>query len=211
MSINLSKGQNICLDKTEVNVNQIQVGLGWDIKADSTVKDEFDLDVFGIIVDQNDKGATEENLFFYNNVDGKGTKSTDAYAGVTDINGRAKEILKTSVIVPTKDNLTGEGDGDDETMFINASLLTKDKKAIIVVNIYEADKRKQAFGIVNNSYARILSVDGSEFCRYDLKEDFSIESGVIIGEIYWSGEEVKIRAIGKGFSGDLNALFSQYK
>lgn len=212
-TLNLVKGQNLKLDKSQVNTDQIQVGLGWDIKADSTVTNEFDLDVFGIVVGLDDKGATASSTHFYNNIDGKGASSNTVYAGLNtteEIIKKAKEVLLGSVVVPTKDNLTGEGAGDDETLFVNASLLPKDKKVLLAVNIYDANNRKQVFGMVNNAYCRILAQDGSEFCRYDLKEDFSIETGVIVGEIYWAGDDLKIRAIGKGFSGDLTALVNQY-
>lgn len=211
--LNLQKGGNVKLDIAKVNLSEIQVGLGWDIKADSTVASEFDLDVFGILVDTNDKGATGANTHFYNNIDGKGTSSNTAYAGLSsteEINKKAKEILKTSVLVTTKDNLTGAGSGDDETLFVNSSLLPKDKKVLIAVNIYDAKDRKQVFGMVNGAYCRILNADGSEFCRYDLKEDFSIETGVIIGEIYWNGDDLKVRALGKGFTGTLTDLVNQH-
>lgn len=211
--LNLVKGQNVKLDITKVNINEIQVGLGWKEKTDSTITSEFDLDVFGLVVGLDDKGATASGTHFYNNVDGKGTTSETAYAGLStkeDIFKKAKELLTSSTVVTTKDNRNGEGEGDDETLFVNSSLLPKDKKIIIVVNIYDANARKQVFGMVNESYCRILAQDGSEFCKYDLKEDFSIETGVIVGEIYWSGEDLKIRAVGKGFNGDLTALVNQY-
>lgn len=211
--LNLVKGQNVKLDIAKVNLNEIQVGLGWDIKTDSTVAHDFDLDVFGIVVGADDKGATASSTHFYNNVDGKGATSNTVYAGLIsteEINKKAKEVLLTSAVVPTKDNLTGEGSGDDETLFVNSSLLPKDKKVLVAVNIYDANARKQVFGMVNNAYCRVLAQDGSEFCHYDLKEDFSIETGVIVAEIYWAGEDLKIRAIGKGFSGDLTALVNQY-
>lgn len=210
MSLNLAKGQNLNLSKEGVNLAKIQVGLGWDINTDSTVKTEFDLDVFGLVVDNQNKGVTENDVYFYNNVDGKGTTSKVAYPDGVDVQAKIDEILKTAPIAVSKDNLSGEGSGDDETMFANAANLPKDKKVIVVVNIYEAATRKQTFGMVSNVYCRVLS-NGDEVCKYDLTEDFSIESGVIIAEFYWVGDELKVKALGKGFTGDVNDLFNQYK
>jgi len=212
MSLSLQKGQNLKLEKADLNLNELQVGLGWNVKNDSSVKDDYDLDVVGLIVNASDgKGATEANFFFYGNVDGKGTSSDVAYASSTDVVATAKSILANAPVVITKDNRTGQGDGDDETLFINSSLLPKDKKILIAVNIYEADKRKQAMGMVDGAYCSIKGSDGKEHIRYDLKEDFSIESGVIVGEIYWNNEDLKVRALGQGFTGDLNALLSQHQ
>lgn len=212
MSLNLKKGGNLSLTKEGVNLNKIQVGLGWDTNQDSTIKTEFDLDVFGLLVDNNNKGITEAGTFFYNNVDGKGTSSLKAYPPSLDgtaITAKMDEFLKSSPVVISKDNLSGAGDGDDETLFINSTNLPKDKKIIVVVNIYEADSRKQTFGMVSNVYARVLS-NGTEVCKYDLAEDFSIESGVIIAEIYWNNDELKVKALGKGFTGTVDTLFTQY-
>jgi tellurium resistance protein TerD len=212
--VNLQKGQNIPLDKADVNQDQIQVGIGWDQNTDSTIKNDIDIDIFALIVDAStEKGLTAENLFYYGNVNGKNLSSDDAYRGLSDknaIHAKAKELLLSSPVVITKDNRDGKGDGDDETLFINASLLPKDKKAIIVSNIYEADKLKQTFGMVKNAQVNLKNTKGAEEIRYDLGEDFSIESGVIIAELYWSADGLKIKAIGKGFTGDVNELSKQY-
>lgn len=209
MSLNLKKGGNLVLDKAAGNLNKILIGLGWDIKTDSTVKDDFDLDVFGLIVNSDNKGLTDANVRYYNNVDGTGLTAETAYGQGTDVAKKLDELLAKSALVVSADNRTGEGTGDDETMFVNASLLPKDKKIVVVVNIYEAAARKQTFGMVSNVYGRVL-LDGAEFCKYDLAEDFSIESGVILAEIYWAGDEVKIKALGKGFEGDVNDLYNAY-
>lgn len=211
MSLQLTKGVNLKLSKYSLNLNQIQVGLGWDINQDSTIKHEFDLDVSGIVVNSTtNKGALEQDVFFYNNVDGTGKSSVDAYPASKDVMTEAKKMLLNSPVVITKDNRTGEGDGDDETLFINASKLPKDKKVIILVTIHEAKDRRQTFGMVNNSYCRIVADNGTEYCRYDLKEDFSIETGVEVAEIYWYNDELKVRALGKGFNGNLQDAYNKF-
>jgi tellurium resistance protein TerD len=118
----------------------------------------------------------------------------------------AKKLAENSVIVITKDNLDGKKDGDDETLFINSSLLIEGKKVIIVVNIYEAKQRKQLFGMVKNAKCVIYGTDSASF---DLGEDFSLETGVIVGEFYLNNGVSKFKALGEGFEGDLNDLIKK--
>lgn len=213
MSINLKKGANINLAKEASSTVIFKVGLGWDIKQDSTMKDEVDIDVMAIITDSNDKGATESSCRFYNNIDGSGKTSVDHYKNM-DINQAMVEATKlavNSVAVTTKDNLTGDGDGDDETLFINGSLLKDDQKVKVCINIYEADQRKQVFGMVKNAFVRVYDDKGVEICKYDLGEDFALETGVIVGEFYKVNSELKFKALGTGFTGDLNQLIQQFQ
>lgn len=211
MTLRLEKGGNLNLSKSNLDLNQLQVGLGWDINTDSTIKHDFDLDVSGIVVNATtNRGIVESDVYYYNNVDGSGKSSDVAYPSNKDVMVEAKLLLLNSPVVITKDNRTGQGDGDDETLFINASKLPKDKKVVIFVTIHEAKERRQTFGMVDNSYCRIVSNSGVEYCRYDLKEDFSIETGVEVAEIYWKGDELKVRALGKGFVGDLNDVFNKF-
>lgn len=210
--INLKKGANINLAKEAPTTTIFKVGLGWDIKQDSTMKDEVDIDVMAIITDSNDKGATEDSCRFYNNIDGTGKTSAAHYSGM-DINQAMQEAIKlaqSSVAVTTKDNLTGDGDGDDETLFINGSLLKDDQKVKVCVNIYEGDARKQVFGMVKNAFVKVYDDKGAEICKYDLGEDFSIETGVNVGEFYKVNGELKFKALGTGFTGDLNQLIQQF-
>lgn len=212
MSINLKKGQNLNLSK-ETTSTMFRVGLGWDLNQDSTIKNEIDIDVFGLITDASDKGVVDSEIRFYNNIDGTGKSSSTHYSGMSTLDSfkEAEKLAATSVLVNTLDNLTGAGDGDDETMFFNSLLLADDKKVKILVNIYEAKARKQLFGMVKNAYVSVYDSAGTVICRYDLAEDFSIETGVIVGEFYKVGGETKFKALGTGFEGDLNDLVTKFK
>lgn len=210
--LQLAKGGNLQLSKVTADKN-LSVGLSWDKNTDSTVKDEIDIDVFGIIVDSNDKGVDDGLVRFYNNIDGSGKTSEKHYAGMTkdQVFAEAKKLAENSVIVITKDNRDGSGDGDDETLFVNSSLLIEGKKVIIAMNIYEAKERKQLFGMVKNAKARVYDASGAELFVMDLGEDFSLETGVIVGEFYLSNGEAKFRNLSVGFSGDINDLISNYR
>ena len=110
------------------------------------------------------------------------------------------------------DNLTGAGDGDDEQIRIDlAAVPANISKIAFCVTIYDADARHQNFGQVNNSYIRIFNEDtGEELLRYDLGEDFSIETAAIFGELYKNGGEWKFNAIGSGYQGGLKAICANY-
>jgi tellurium resistance protein TerD len=210
--LQLAKGGNLQLSKVTADKN-LSVGLSWDKNTDSTVKDEIDIDVFGIIVDSNDKGVDDGLVRFYNNIDGSGKTSEKHYAGMTkdQVFAEAKKLAENSVIVITKDNRDGQGDGDDETLFVNSSLLMEGKKVIIAMNIYEAKERKQLFGMVKNAKARVYDASGTELFVMDMGEDFSLETGVIVGEFYLSNSEAKFKNLSVGFEGTINDLISKYK
>ena len=110
------------------------------------------------------------------------------------------------------DNLTGAGDGDDEQIKIDLSKVPAEiTKIAFTVTIYEADARRQNFGQVSNAFVRIFDENsGEELLRYDLGEDFSIETAVVFGELYKNGEEWKFNAIGSGYQGGLAALCNMY-
>ena len=110
------------------------------------------------------------------------------------------------------DNLTGEGDGDDEQIEVNLSDIPANvERVAFTVTIYEAEARRQNFGQVSNAYIRIVDVNtNSELIRYDLGEDFSIETAVVVGELYRHNGEWKFNAIGSGFQGGLAALCGHY-
>lgn len=210
--LQLAKGGNLQLSKVTADKN-LSVGLSWDKNTDSTVKDEIDIDVFGIIVDSNDKGVDDGLVRFYNNIDGSGKTSEKHYAGMTkdQVFAEAKKLAENSVIVITKDNRDGQGDGDDETLFVNSSLLMEGKKVIIAMNIYEAKERKQLFGMVKNAKARVYDASGAELFVMDMGEDFSLETGVIVGEFYLSNGEAKFKNLSVGFEGTINDLIAKYK
>jgi tellurium resistance protein TerD len=210
--INLQKGGNLSLSKVSTSTT-FRVGLGWDKNTDSTIKEDIDIDVFGLIVDENNKNVVDSEIRFYNNIDGNNLKSADFY-GSLSVEESYKESLKLSeksVVVCSKDNLTGMGDGDDETLFFNSLLLPADRKVVIAINIYEAKTRKQLFGMVKNAYCSVYDMSGNIIVKYDLGEDFSIETGIIVGEFYHKDSEIKFKALGSGFDGDLNNLVSKFK
>lgn len=192
MAVNLSKGAKISLDKVAADagvqggLSNLFCGLGWDTnKYDGGA--QFDLDASVFLVGMSGKVESESNFVFYNNKVAPGVQHMG-------------------------DNRTGDGDGDDEV--INLDLTKVDtgvSKIAITVTIDQADARKQNFGMVNNAYIRV--VDGAtntELLRYDLGEDYSIETAIVVAEIYRNNGEWKFNAIGSGFAGGLPALCQNY-
>lgn len=182
--VNLSKGQKVDLTKTNPGLTKIMVGLGWDInKYDGGA--EFDLDAAAFLLGADGRASSEADFVFYNN----------------------KEHSSGSV-VHMGDNKTGEGDGDDEVINIDLNAVPENiDKIDFTVTIFEADERNQNFGQVNNAYIRILNQDnGEELIHFDLGEDFSIETAVVVAELYRHHGEWKFNAIGSGFAGGLAAL-----
>ena len=188
MGINLSKGQKVDLTKGNPGLKNIMVGLGWDVNAfDSGV--DFDLDAAAFMLGADGKCPTEKEFVFYGNL--KHTSGSVNHMG---------------------DNLTGEGDGDDEQIQIDLSKIPANiEKIAFTVTIYDADKRKQNFGQVSNAFIRIVDeANNAELIRYDLGEDFSIETAVVVGELYRNNGEWKFNAIGSGFQGGLAALCGHF-
>ncbi len=188
MPINLSKGQKVDLTKGNPGLRKIMVGLGWDVNAfDSGAA--FDLDAAAFMLGQNGKCPTENEFIFYKNLENS--------------SGAVKHM---------GDNLTGEGEGDDEQILIDLTLIPANvDKVAFTVTIYDSDARRQNFGQVSNSFIRIVDeTTGQELIRYDLGEDFSIETAVVVGELYRHGGEWKFNAIGSGFQGGLAALCGHY-
>ncbi|WP_040197235.1 TerD family protein [Candidatus Soleaferrea massiliensis] len=188
MPINLSKGQKIDLTKGRAGLDKILVGLGWDVNRYDG-GGEFDLDVSVFMTGASGSVEKDTNFVFYNN-------PQDASGSV----------------VYMGDNRTGEGEGDDEQVTITLSTVPADvQKIAFTVTIYDAATRSQNFGQVENSYIRIVDVNsGEELIRYDLNEDYSVETAVIAGELYRNGGEWKFAAIGSGFQGGLEALCRNY-
>ena len=188
MAINLSKGQKVDLTKGNPGLTNIIVGLGWDTnKYDG--RNDFDLDSSVFLLNSSGKCASEGDFIFYNNTSGS--------------NG---------AVVHTGDNRTGEGDGDDEQVNINLSNVSSSiEKIAFSITIHDAEARGQNFGQVNNSYVRIINADTQEeLIRYDLGEDFSIETAVVVGELYRHNNKWKFNAIGSGYQGGLGALVSDF-
>ncbi|PKR83282.1 TerD family protein [Heyndrickxia camelliae] len=188
MGIVLSKGQRIDLTKTNPGLTKAIIGLGWDTNKYNGGHD-FDLDASAFLADANGKVINDLDFVFYNNL-----KSPDG--GVEH----------------TGDNRTGEGDGDDEQIIINFPKLSPHIERIgITVTIHEAEARNQNFGQVSNAFVRVVNPeDNQEILRFDLGEDFSVETAVVVCELYKHQGEWKFNAIGSGFSGGLAALCRNY-
>jgi tellurium resistance protein TerD len=188
MAVSLSKGQKVDLTKANPGLTKVVVGLGWDTNKYDGGND-FDLDTSVFLLGGNGKVANEADFVFYNNPKGG--------------NGSVEH---------TGDNRTGDGDGDDEQIKINLSSVPAGTERIaFTITIHEADTRNQNFGQVSNAYARIFNEDsGEELIRYDLGEDFSIETALIVGELYRHNGEWKFSAIGSGYQGGLAALAKDF-
>ena len=186
MAVSLVKGGNVSLTKEAPSMNVALVGLGWDARV--TDGQAFDLDASVFLVGDDGKVLSDSHFVFYNN-----TTSPD---GAVQHQG---------------DNRTGEGDGDDEQVKIElAKVGAEVKKLVFAVTIHEAEARKQNFGMVSNSYMRVVNNDnGAEIARFDLSEDASTETAMIFGELYRHGTEWKFKAVGQGFAGGLGALAKQ--
>ncbi|MHB8126813.1 MAG: TerD family protein [Desulfitobacteriaceae bacterium] len=188
MSISLQKGQKIDLTKGNPGLSKVIVGLGWDTNKYSGGS-AFDLDASAFLLDKNGKASGIEAFIFYNNLVGG--------------NGSVKH---------TGDNLTGDGDGDDEQIKVDlANVPANIDKIAITVTIHEAVQRGQNFGQVSNAFVRIISEQsGQEVLRYDLGEDYSVETALNVCELYRHGGEWKFNAVGSGFSGGLSALCANF-
>ncbi|MFI1967988.1 chemical-damaging agent resistance protein C [Streptomyces cinnamoneus] len=187
MGVSLSKGGNVSLTKAAPNLTAVVVGLGWD--ARTTTGTDFDLDASALLTNDQGKVANDQNFVFFNNL-----KSPD---GSVEHQG---------------DNLTGEGEGDDEVIKVNLAAVPADvQKIVFPVSIYEAESRQQSFGQVRNAYIRVVNqADNTELARYDLSEDASTETAMVFGELYRNGAEWKFRAIGQGYASGLRGIAQDF-
>ena len=188
MGITLAKGQKVDLTKTNPGLKNIIVGLGWDVnKYDGGFS--FDLDTAAFLTGANGKVTADTDFVFYNNL-------RHPSGSVTHLG----------------DNLTGAGDGDDEQIKVSLDQVpTNIEKIAFTVTIHEAVQRSQNFGQVSNSYIRVMDEsNGTELIRYDLGEDFSIETAIVVGELYRHNGEWKFNAIGSGYQGGLAALCNNF-
>ena len=188
MPINLSKGQKVDLTKGNPGLKSIMVGLGWDVNAFDSGAD-FDLDAAAFLLGANGKCPTEKEFIFYGNLE------------------HSSESVKHM-----GDNLTGEGEGDDEQIFVDlAKIPANVEKVAFTVTIYDSDVRRQNFGQVSNAYIRIVDEStGQVLIHYDFGEDFSLETAIVGGELYRHIGAWKFNAIGSGFQGGLAALCGHY-
>lgn len=188
MPISLTKGQKVDLTKGNPGLKKVMIGLGWDVNAFDSGSD-FDLDAAAFLCGANGKCPTEKEFVFYGNL-----------------------VHPTECVQHMGDNLTGGGDGDDEEIIIDLEKVPANvEKIAFTVTIYDAEVRRQNFGQVSNAFIRIVdSSNNTELIRYDLGEDFSIETAVVVGELYRNNGEWKFNAIGSGFQGGLAALCGHF-
>ena len=184
MSISLVKGQKIDLTKGNEGLVNIAFGIGWDTnKYDGN--NDFDLDVSVFLLDTSGKVTGEGDFIFYN-----------------------QPIHSSGAVDYSGDNRTGVGDGDDETIKVNLQKIPSNiTKISFAATIYEAETRLQNFGMVDNSYIRAYNLDtNEELFKYELNEDFSLETGIVAGELYRHNGEWKFAAVGSGYAGGLSTI-----
>lgn len=187
MAVNLQKGQKVDLTKGRAGLTKVIIGLGWDTnKFDGP---DFDLDASAFLLAENGKCTASSDFVFYNNL-----------------------MHSSGSVQHMGDNLTGVGDGDDEQVTIDLSKVPAQiQKIAFTVTIHMAGERGQNFGLVSNAFVRVVNeADGSELLRYDLSEDYSVETALVFAELYRHGAEWKFAAVGQGFNDGLQGLVRLY-
>ena len=184
--LNLEKNAVLDLTKRNPGLKLVNLGAGWDIAASG---EDFDLDISAILLDANGKFGSVDNVVYFNNMVVPGVR----------LNG---------------DNRTGAGDGDDEVISLDLAQINPNvQKIVFVVSIYEAQRKRQTFGMVDNSYVRLLDAANGdkELCRFDLKENGSTATTVVFAELYRDGAEWQFKAVGEGKIADLNDIAAMYQ
>ncbi|MBQ1122245.1 MULTISPECIES: TerD family protein [Streptomyces] len=187
MGVSLAKGGNVSLSKEAPGLSAVLVGLGWDVR--STTGTDYDLDASALLCDEAGKVVSDQHFVFYNNL-----KSPDGS------------------VEHTGDNLTGEGEGDDEVVKVNlAAVPAEIAKIVFPVSIHDAEARSQNFGQVRNAFIRVVNqADNQEIARYDLTEDAATETAMVFGELYRHGAEWKFRAVGQGYASGLAGIAADF-
>ncbi|GCD98717.1 MULTISPECIES: TerD family protein [Embleya] len=187
MGVSLAKGGNVSLSKAAPGLTAVAVGLGWD--ARSTTGADFDLDASALLLGNDGRVLSDLHFVFYNNL--------------TSPDGSVQH---------TGDNLTGEGEGDDETVNVDLASVPADvQRVVFPVSIHDAVARDQSFGQVRNAYIRVVNrADNNELARYDLTEDASTETAMVFGELYRNGNEWKFRAVGQGYASGLAGIAKDF-
>jgi tellurium resistance protein TerD len=187
MAVSLKKGENVSLSKTDPNLKNVLIGLGWDARASDGV--DFDLDASLFMVGENGKVQNDDWFIFYN-----------------QLHSPCRSVEHTG------DNRTGDGDGDDEAIKVALDKVPAHiNRLVIAVTIHDAETRKQNFGMVLDAFVRLVNSDSDqEVLRFDLSEDYSTETAMVFGEIYRRGSEWKFRAVGQGYAGGLYTLCMQH-
>jgi tellurium resistance protein TerD len=183
MAISLQKGQKISLEKEAPGLEEVRVGLGWD------AGENFDLDVSVFLLNKDKKITEDKDFVFYRN-----------------------ETNANSSVIHSGDNLTGEGDGEDEFVKVKLSEVPENVEEIVFVcSIFEASKRNQNFGQVNDAFIRLVDTkDEKEIAKFDLTEDFSIETSITMGRLYRHSGSWKFDAMGKGENKELDYYLDLY-
>ena len=184
--LNLNKNDILDLTKRNPGLKKVRLGAGWDIANNGL---DYDLDIAAFLLDSNNKFNTVSNIIFFNNKEGQGI----SLAG---------------------DNRTGAGEGDDEVININLEEINPNiAKIVFVVTIHEAQAKRQTFGMVENSYVRLVDLENNkrEICRFNLKENGSTATSVIFAELNRKGSEWQFKAIGEGKIADLNGVLALYQ
>lgn len=181
MSVNLKKGQKVDLTKGNSSLKNVMVGLGWDEVEQkrglfAPKPQDIDCDAIAFLLDSKGKLADKKDVVFFNNL-----------------------RHESGTVVHQGDNLTGAGDGDDEQIFINlADMPAKYERIVILVSIYDANKRNQHFGMIKNAFIRLVNAsDNKELCIYNLSENYSGMTAMVFGELYRRNGEWKFNAIGQ--------------
>lgn len=197
MAINLTKGQSIVLSKSEYDLSRVTMALGWDVAKVKTglfgrsSGANFDLDSYAMLLGENGKlKAYKEDVIYYSHLESK-----------------------DKTVVHSGDNLTGEGDGDDEQIVVKLSSLSEQyHKIILGVNIYNGKERKQHFGLVDNAFVRAVDATGKEIARYRLSNDPSYEGilNMLMGEVYRESGEWKFKALGNPLAEDFNGVVGSF-
>lgn len=187
MAISLQKGGNVNLSKTDPNLKQILLGLGWDTRSTDGVG--FDLDASIFMITESGRVRADDDFIFY---------------------GQLRSSCGS--IEHTGDNRTGAGDGDDEALKIKLDQIpVVITRLVVAVTIHDAQIRKQNFGMVHKAFIRLVNIETNvEITRFDLSEDYSTETAMVFGEVYRYGSEWKFKAVGQGYAGGLHALAVQH-
>ena len=189
MAILLGKGQGISLSKTNPGLSEIFLGLGWDVEGDGNV--EFDLDAFAFLLGANDKLISDSHLIFYKNLTSPDPSQSVQHMG---------------------DNSTGVGDGDDEVIKVNLKRVPADvQKIVFAVTIFEAEERNQNFGQIKNAFVRLVNDQTQEeVLHYDLVEKYSVETALIMAELYRQDGGWALKAVGTAHKGGAQELIARY-
>lgn len=178
----LPKGGSVSIKEKAPNVKKVRVGAGWDISGDDS---SYDLDLTAVLLNSANKVVDANGVVYYDNLN---------YTGVHH----------------TGDNLTGEGEGDDEQIEVDLEALPASvEKVAFLVNIYDAKSKSQHFGQVNNSFVRVVDTDGDkELARHDLNKEYADKTGVLVATLVRNGGDWKFEATAEGVDGSIKEILT---